>query len=154
MATSGQTVALGTGQEGRAREARLPQPTAGYKLTRIAEVWFTRAAATLLQPPGTTYPSRGIVSELSQYPHEAEILSPPLLGIEVEGHSVNDGRVVLDTRLSRNLMSETIEQVLQRRHKMIRELCDSVIFELLQKSGRLEPGPANELAHPAFRCGP
>ena len=96
----------------------------------------------------------GIISELSQYPHEAEILFRPLPGIEVKGHSVNDGRVVLDTRLSRNLMSETIEQVLQRRHKMIREHCDSVVLELLQKSGRLAPGPASELARAAFRCGP
>ena len=48
---------------------------------------------------------------LSQYPHEDEILFPPLTGCEVQGIRVEGAVRVVSIRLSVNLTTPTVEQV-------------------------------------------
>ena len=47
----------------------------------------------------------------SQYPHEAEVLLPPLTGIEALNVEVDGSMLVIHSRLSLNLASHTLEQV-------------------------------------------
>ena len=54
------------------------------------------------------------LSWLSQYPHEKEILFAPLTGIEVQSTRIEDSVVVVEVRLSINLKTETIEQVVSK----------------------------------------
>lgn len=49
---------------------------------------------------------------LSQYPHEREILMPPLTCLEVEGTRAEGSLLVVKTKLSINLTSPTIERVI------------------------------------------
>jgi hypothetical protein len=48
---------------------------------------------------------------LSQYPHEQEVLLPPLTGIEALNLEVDGTMLVIHSRLSLNLASHTLEQV-------------------------------------------
>ena len=50
------------------------------------------------------------VSWLSQYPHERECLFAPLLGIEVVSTEVDANVLVVQTALSTNMSSLTLEQ--------------------------------------------
>lgn len=114
-------------------------------------------AATLFEAEMGLIDRGASMSEISQYPFEAEIVFPPLLGIEVKGNTARGGLLLMDIRLSLNLMSETVEQVLRRRYKTICDTCDSMVFELLQDSQQHHPnapGPASELARVALECGP
>eukprot|EP00966_Prymnesium_polylepis_P113323 2620583-Prymnesium_polylepis.1 len=47
---------------------------------------------------------------ISQYPHEAEILFPPLTGLEMTDAIVEVTTLVISTTLSVNLTSLTLEQ--------------------------------------------
>ena len=51
------------------------------------------------------------VGWLSQYPHEREVLFPPLMGQEVMRTRVEGSTLVVEARLSLNLSSLTLEQV-------------------------------------------
>ena len=51
------------------------------------------------------------ISWLSQYPHEREVLFPPLTGFEAISSNVEADTLVVGARLSLNLMAMTIEQV-------------------------------------------
>lgn len=59
---------------------------------------------------------------LSQYPHEKEICLSPLAGMEVIGTSIEGATLVLNVRLNVNMMAATIEQVMCKRFKLLREL--------------------------------
>ena len=52
---------------------------------------------------------------LSQYPHEREVLLPPLTGVEALDSDVEGNVLVIHSRLSLNLSSQTLEQVTQAR---------------------------------------
>ena len=53
-----------------------------------------------------------LLSWLSQYPNEAEILLPPLTGLEVSSYSeADDQTLVYKMQLNINMQSMTIEQV-------------------------------------------
>eukprot|EP01050_Picozoa_sp_SAG11_P037420 SAG11_NODE_14744_length_601_cov_0.822709_1_plen_161_part_10 len=66
---------------------------------------------------------------ISQYPHEREILIPPLCGLEVlSSGQLTDGTIIYRMGLNLNLRSMTIEQVLAARKKQYVE-----IVELVQK---------------------
>ena len=52
------------------------------------------------------------LSWLSQYPHEREVLLPPLTGIEAMNTDVDGSTLVVHSRLSLNLAGGTLEQVL------------------------------------------
>jgi hypothetical protein len=70
---------------------------------------------------------------LSQYPHEREVLLPPLTGIEALDTSVAAGMLVIQARLSLNMAAHTLEQVLSRRRKMLMDMCDGIALELRDK---------------------
>ena len=54
------------------------------------------------------------ISWLSQYPHEKEILFAPLTGLEILKQRIEGAVIVLDVRLSVNLTSITVEQVVAK----------------------------------------
>jgi ankyrin repeat protein len=65
---------------------------------------------------------------LSQYPHEREILLPPLTGLEVQSARVSGAVMLINVKLSVNLMSLTLEQVIakmKRSHLQLLELLAS-----------------------------
>ena len=57
------------------------------------------------------------LSWLSQYPHEREILFPPLVGLEVLGTKVQGSTLVVESRFSINMAAQTLEQVVSKRRK-------------------------------------
>ena len=67
---------------------------------------------------------------LSQYPHEREVLLPPLTGLEALEHSVEGGVLVIQSRFSLNMAAHTLEQVLSRRRKMLMDMCLGIELEL------------------------
>ena len=67
-------------------------------------------------------PSSGAdISFLSQYPFEKEILFNPLTGLEVRGSRVEGPVLIVEVKLSVNLTSLTIEQVIGKRKKMLQD---------------------------------
>lgn len=70
------------------------------------------------------------LSWLSQYPHEREVLLPPLTGIEALTSDVDGSMLVIHSRLSLNLAAQTLEQVLSRRHKMLMDMAYGIELEL------------------------
>eukprot|EP01050_Picozoa_sp_SAG11_P019987 SAG11_NODE_3278_length_2557_cov_2.015813_3_plen_430_part_01 len=68
---------------------------------------------------------------ISQYPHEAEILIPPLCGLEVlSSGTLADGTMLFTMGLNLNLRSMTIEQVLAVRKKQCVELVSMIKKDL------------------------
>ena len=67
---------------------------------------------------------------LSQYPHEAEVLLPPLTGLEVLSTEVEGSSLLVHTRLSLNMVSLTLEQVISRRRKLLMDMADGMISEI------------------------
>jgi len=72
---------------------------------------------------------------LSQYPHEQEVLLPPLTGIEALNLEVDGSMLVIHSRLSLNLASHTLEQVLSRRRKMLMDMVAGIELELRDALG-------------------
>ena len=70
------------------------------------------------------------VSWLSQYPHESEILFAPLCGMEVQRTRVEGSVIIIETRLSINLKSLTMEQQISRRRKLVVDMSANVILEM------------------------
>ena len=66
----------------------------------------------------------------TQYPHEHEVLLPPLTGIEALNVEVDGLMLVIHSRLSLNLASHTLEQVLSRRRKMLMDMCAGIELEV------------------------
>ena len=69
------------------------------------------AASTVLEMQQGMVNRGAEVEWLSQYPHEKEVLFPPLTGFEVLGTTVEGRTLVVEMRLSLNLMAATLEQV-------------------------------------------
>ena len=74
------------------------------------------------------------LSWLSQYPHEQEVLFPPLTGLEALSTEVEGSTLVVITRLSLNMASLTLEQVLSRRRKMLQDMAAGMKGELRRPS--------------------
>merc|ERR1719436_433147 len=70
------------------------------------------------------------LSPFSQYPHEREICFAPLTGIEVSSTRVEDSGLIVKARLTVNLTALTIEQVIAKRHKVMKEMCNNVSIEI------------------------
>ena len=66
------------------------------------------------------------ISPLSQYPHECEILFGPLTGIEVLGTRIDGSLVVVECAFSINLSALTLEEVLGKRRKVVRDMCEQL----------------------------
>jgi ankyrin repeat protein len=54
------------------------------------------------------------ISWLSQYPHEVEVLLPPLTGIELRGSRIEGAVVIYEAVLTINLNAKTLEQVIAK----------------------------------------
>ena len=72
------------------------------------------------------------VGWLSQFPQEAEILFAPLTGMEVRGSRVEDDVQVYEVTLTVNMASLTIEQVINKRQHLLKQLCADVAMEMRQ----------------------
>ena len=68
---------------------------------------------------------------LSQYEHEREILFAPLTGLEVQGTRVENGTLVVEVKLSVNLRSLTLEDVVAKMKHSHLQLIDMLIDELV-----------------------
>jgi len=64
---------------------------------------------------------------LSQYPHEQEITFAPLTGLEVVSTKVERTVLVVQVRLNINLQALTIEEVVSKRHKLIRDIAENMV---------------------------
>ena len=67
---------------------------------------------------------------LSQYPHEKEVLLPPLTGVEALQSDVEGNMLVIMSRFSLNMSALTLEQVLSRRKKMLRDMANGIELDL------------------------
>ena len=72
------------------------------------------------------------ISFLSQYPFEKEILFNPLTGLEVRGSRVEGQVVIVEMKLSFNLTSLTIEQVIGKRKKVLQDMVFGLEAEVRQ----------------------
>eukprot|EP00854_Cymbomonas_tetramitiformis_P010776 gene10776-12745_t len=71
------------------------------------------------------------ISLFSQYPEENEVVFAPLTGMEVLGMRPKEGHVqVMEMRLSCNLTSQTIEQILGKRKDAVLHLCEDELQEV------------------------
>jgi hypothetical protein len=64
---------------------------------------------------------------LSQYPHEREIVFAPLAGFEVKHTRVEGQVLVVAVGLSVNLTAQTIEQAIEKRRKLVRDMCEHLV---------------------------
>ena len=69
-------------------------------------------------------------SWLSQYPHESEILFGPLTGIEVLDSRIDSTVVVVECAFSVNLTALTLEQVLNKRRKLVQDMGAGMVLEV------------------------
>ena len=74
------------------------------------------------------------LTPLSQYPHEKEILFAPLTGIEVQSMRTEGSITIVSCSVSVNLSSLTIEQVIGKRKKMLRDMLPGLLADLRQKT--------------------
>ena len=70
------------------------------------------------------------VSWVSQFPAEAEVLFPPLTAMAVQDTRVDKSTLVIDVRLSLNLVALTLDQVIGKRRQLLRDQWDSQSAEL------------------------
>ena len=69
------------------------------------------------------------ISWLSQYPHEQEILFGPLTGIEVLRTRIEGSVVVIECDFNINLTALTLEEVLGKRRKVVKDMCDQLALK-------------------------
>ena len=91
---------------------------------------------------------------LSQYPHEREVLLPPLTGIEALGTDVEGSLMIIHSRLSLNLAALTLEQVLSRRRKMLLDMKDGIELEMRDSLGEDHVRLGIRLLNKALSYGP
>jgi len=91
---------------------------------------------------------------LSQYPHEREVLLPPLTGIEALGTDVQGSTLMISSRLSLNLAAHTLEQVLSRRRKMLLDMLSGIELEMRDALGEENVGFGVRVLRKAMSYGP
>ena len=90
-------------------------------------------ASTALTPGFVFEIQQGLVDRgaeigfLSQYPHEREIVFAPLAGFEVKHTRVEGQVLVVAVGLSVNLTAQTIEQAIEKRRKLVRDMCEHLV---------------------------
>ncbi|KAL1496498.1 hypothetical protein AB1Y20_016452 [Prymnesium parvum] len=87
------------------------------------------------------------ISWLSQYPHEREVLFPPLTGCEVLALRAEGALLVAEVSPSVNLTAATLEQVIERRRKLLLQMRDAMATEL---AGALAGGGGEAAAEACF----
>ena len=73
---------------------------------------------------------------MSQYEHEAEVLMPPLCGLEVTGTRVEGATLVVEMKLAINQKSLTLQQVIGRRKKLLQDLSKGLETDVRQANER------------------
>ncbi|CAK0805337.1 unnamed protein product [Prorocentrum cordatum] len=76
------------------------------------------------------------LSWISQYPHEKEMCFPPLTSMQVLGTSVKDKVLVVSLRLNLNLTCSTIEEVIGKRRKVVKDMCRNLQDEAKREMKR------------------
>jgi hypothetical protein len=66
----------------------------------------------------------------AQFAHENEIIFPPLTGLEVTDTTVDCSTLIVSSKMSLNLLSQTLEQVLSRRRKLLGDMATNMRIEL------------------------
>ena len=66
------------------------------------------------------------LSWLSQYPHEREILFSPLMGQQALATRVHGGTLIVEMRLNLNMQSLTLEEVVSKRRKVVKDMVANV----------------------------
>jgi len=70
------------------------------------------------------------LSPLSQYPHEREICFPPLTGMEVLGSRIEGSILYIQIRLNVNFSALTIDQVINKRKRLVTDMCKNLRSEV------------------------
>uniref|UniRef100_A0A7S3ET14 NAD(P)(+)--arginine ADP-ribosyltransferase n=1 Tax=Haptolina ericina TaxID=156174 RepID=A0A7S3ET14_9EUKA len=99
----------------------------------VAVHYGTGPAGTIMEMQMGLVDRGAELSWISQYPHEAEILFPPLTGLEMSSAKVDVNSLVIGTRLSVNLTALTLEQVVSKRRKMIMDMGDGMNMEIREE---------------------
>ena len=94
------------------------------------------------------------LSWLSQYPHEREVLLPPLTGLEALGSDVEGDMLVVHSKLSLNLSAQTLEEVLSRRRKMLMDMARGIELEVREALSERLTVPAIQILKNALLYGP
>ncbi|KAL1521792.1 hypothetical protein AB1Y20_021445 [Prymnesium parvum] len=95
-----------------------------------AEHYSRGAASTIVEMKLGMLDRGADISWLSAYPHEKEVLFPPLLGLQVCESRVSQRTLVVVCRPSLNMTALTLEQVLSKRRKMLLDMSDSIRLEV------------------------
>ena len=66
------------------------------------------------------------LSWFSQYPHEREILFSPLMGQQALSTRVHEGTLIIEMRLNLNMQSPTLEEVVSKRRKVVKDMVANV----------------------------
>lgn len=99
----------------------------------VAEHYGTGPAGTIFEMQMGLVDRGAELVWISQYPHEAEILFPPLTGLEMSNAVVDVNQLVVSTRLSVNLTALTLEQVVSKRRKMIMDMGEGMTMEIKEE---------------------
>ena len=102
-------------------------------------------ASTVLEMSAGMCDRGADIAWLSQYTAEAEVLFPPLLGVEVLGTAVEGSTLVVAARLSVPAVL-TLEQVVSKRKKVVLDLCAQMVAELHHETKGAEWDALQQLA--------
>jgi len=115
------------------------EPRGGIELGFMSTTHDKEVAVHYAQKQGVVFEiSMGLidrgadVSWLSQYPHERELLFSPLTGCEITELSVEGSFLVAKVRLSVNLTTPTIEQVMAKMQSANLQLLDNIRANVVQ----------------------
>jgi len=98
---------------------------------RAQAMHYAQGQASLIFESRMGLTDRGAdLSWLSQYPHEREVLFGPLLGQQPLATRVEGSTLVVQTRMSLNMMSLTLEQVFNKRLRLLREMGAGMVLEV------------------------
>ena len=78
------------------------------------------------------------LKRLSQYPHEEEVLFNPLTGLEVQSTFIEGRVLVVRVKVSVNLMSLTLDDVVGKRKKLLQEMARQIVGRHGEVGSRLQ----------------
>ncbi|EDQ86701.1 uncharacterized protein MONBRDRAFT_38318 [Monosiga brevicollis MX1] len=85
----------------------------------------------LLECKASSFQGGAKISWLSQFPNEDEVLFPPLCGLELDGEpKMSDNRLCLSLRVSLSTNSDTLDQVVGKRHLVLMTMLQGFLAEL------------------------
>lgn len=91
------------------------------------------------------------ISMFSQYPHEREVLWPPLTSLQVTSSRVVGTATIVRVRANVNHTNLPIELSVSKRRKLVSEMCESMKAELRHEVNDVQWSELNELKPEAAR---